>query len=69
MFLAIVGFGIGMQLWFRRRIVKEFSYDGRALRVRTLEALFSQTKPVEQASWPVSSRRHVKRREPEARFT
>ena len=29
-------FVIGMQLWFRRRIVNEFPYDGRALRFRTL---------------------------------
>jgi len=42
-FFAIVGFGIGMQLWFRRRIVKEFSYDGRALLVRTLGRAEIQT--------------------------
>ena len=35
-FVAIAGFGIGMQVWFRRRIVKEFTYEGRALQVRTL---------------------------------
>jgi hypothetical protein len=34
-FVAIASFGIGMQLWFRRRIVSEFNYDGHALRFRT----------------------------------
>src|SRR5437870_3289276 len=35
-FVAIAVFSVGLQLWFWRRIVCEFNYDGRVLRFRTL---------------------------------
>src|SRR5260370_12494287 len=47
-FVAIAVFGIGMQVWFRRRIVNEFSYDGRALRFRTLGTAEMQTRDVSE---------------------
>lgn len=36
MFVAVAGFGIGSQVWFRRRLISEFHYGGGALRFRTL---------------------------------
>jgi len=36
--------GIGAQVWFRRRLVKEFSYDGSVLRFRPSER--QRRKPV-----------------------
>ena len=35
-FIALALAAIGMQLWFRRRIVREFTYTGSALHLRTL---------------------------------
>ena len=34
--IAVSAAGIGAQIWFRRRIVSEFSYDGSALRFSTM---------------------------------
>jgi hypothetical protein len=34
--IVIAACGVGAQFWFRSRLVTEFSYDGRALRSRTL---------------------------------
>lgn len=36
MMMAISALMLGMQIHFRRRIIREFSYDGQALRFRTL---------------------------------
>ena len=47
-FMAVASFGIGMQLWFRRRLVKEFSYEGRALRYRTLGTAELQTRDLSE---------------------
>ena len=46
--LALSASLIGMNMWFRRRIVDEFSYDGRALRFRTLGAPAVQTRDVSE---------------------
>jgi hypothetical protein len=47
--LSIVwaGFTIGIQMWFQRRIVCEFDYDGRALQFRTLGIRQTQVRPLE----------------------
>jgi len=47
-FFAIAGLGIGTQVWFWRRIVKEFSYDGSALRFRTLGTAEMQTQELSE---------------------
>jgi len=36
MFVAMALFGIGSQIWFRRRMISDFTYDAQALRYRTL---------------------------------
>jgi hypothetical protein len=40
--------GIGAQVWFRRRLVKEFSYDGSVLRFSTLGAPEAQTRNISE---------------------
>jgi hypothetical protein len=47
-FVAVASFGIGMQIWFRRRIVNEFTYDGHALRFRTLGMAERQTRALSE---------------------
>lgn len=42
--LAIATIGFGMQLWFWRRMVAEFSYSGQALRFRSLGRPEMQTR-------------------------
>ena len=37
---------VGTQLWFRHRLVSEFSFDGRLLRFRTLGLAETQTRDV-----------------------
>ena len=44
--LAIVS--IGMQIWYLRRLISEFTFDGRALQFRTLGASVTQTRDVSQ---------------------
>lgn len=34
--LTVAAIAVGIQLWFRRRIITEFIYDGNSLRFRTL---------------------------------
>jgi hypothetical protein len=47
--LSIVWTGstIGIQMWFQRRIVCEFDYDGRALQFQTLGIRQTQVRPLE----------------------
>lgn len=47
-FITIAGFGVGMQVWFWRRIIREFSYDGRALRFRTLGTTEMKTRDLRE---------------------
>jgi hypothetical protein len=37
-----------MQVWFRRRVVKEFNYDGSALRFSTLGTPETQTRAISE---------------------
>jgi hypothetical protein len=47
-FIAIAVLSIGLQVWFWRRIVSEFTYDGRALRFRTLGNAEMQTRDLSE---------------------
>jgi hypothetical protein len=42
--IVLAAFFIGMSMWFWRRIIIEFSYDGSALRLRTLGRPEMQTR-------------------------
>ena len=46
LFLAFIVFGIGGQFWYRRRIIDEFSWEGRALRFHTLGASEAEIRDV-----------------------
>jgi hypothetical protein len=47
-FVAVACFGLGMLVWFRRRIVNVFSYDGCALRFSTLGRAEMQTRDLSE---------------------
>ena len=47
-FVAIAALSIGLQVWFWRRIVSEFTYEGRALRFRTLGNAEMQTRDLSE---------------------
>jgi len=47
-FIALAIGAIAMQLWFRRRIVREFTYTGSALHIRTLGIHTMQTYSLSQ---------------------
>ena len=47
-FIALAIGAIAMQLWFRRRIVREFTYTGSALHIRTLGIHAMQTYSLSQ---------------------
>jgi hypothetical protein len=47
-FIALALGAIVMQLWFRRRIVREFNYSGSALHIRTLGIYGMQTYALSQ---------------------
>lgn len=46
--IAMVIFCIGGQVWFRRRMIAEFSFDGSALRFRTLGNPEMETRDLSQ---------------------
>jgi hypothetical protein len=46
--IAIAALCIAMSVWFWKRIVTEFSYDGSALRLRTLGRAEMQTRDVSE---------------------
>jgi hypothetical protein len=48
--LTVAVLGIGIQLWFRRRIITEFAYDENALRFRTLGIAEMQIRHVSEIS-------------------
>lgn len=47
-YLAVALLSIGMQLWFHRRIISEFHFDGRSLRFRTLGISSMETREVSE---------------------
>jgi hypothetical protein len=46
LFVLIAVGGIGMQVWFQRRIVSEFRYDGSMLQFRTIGIAEPQMRPL-----------------------
>jgi hypothetical protein len=46
--IVLAGFCIGMSVWFWKRIIIEFSYDGSALRLRTLGRPDMQTRALSE---------------------
>jgi hypothetical protein len=46
LFVAFAVFGIGSLIWYHRRIIAEFRYDGSALRYRTLGTREPQDRPL-----------------------
>ena len=45
---GVASFGVGAQLWYRRRMIDEFSFDGRALRFRTLGIPEMETRDISE---------------------
>ncbi|HXP83555.1 MAG TPA: hypothetical protein VN841_02475 [Bryobacteraceae bacterium] len=48
LFIVLACFGVGGQFWFRRRVIDEFSFDGRALRFRTLGIPEIETRDISE---------------------
>lgn len=48
LYLAAAAVGIGMQLWFQRRIISEFLFDGRSFRYRTLGVSTFETRALSE---------------------
>lgn len=44
LFVTMAAVSIGMQLWFHRRIISEFAFDGRSFQFRTLGRSRRQTR-------------------------
>jgi hypothetical protein len=51
LFLAMIVFNIAALLWFRRRLIKDFIWDGRALRFHTLGVEQEQLRDIAEFSW------------------
>ena len=47
-YLAVAVLSIGLQLWFRRRIISEFEFEGRSLRFRTLGISSTEVRDVSE---------------------
>ena len=47
-YLAVALLSIGVQIWFHRRIISEFHFDGRSLRFRTLGISSMETRDVSE---------------------
>ena len=46
LFVLIVGTAVGSQVWFHRRIISEFRYDGSTLQFRTIGTQAPQMRPL-----------------------
>jgi hypothetical protein len=46
LFVLIVGAAVGSQVWFHRRIISEFRYDGSTLQFRTIGTQEPQMRPL-----------------------
>jgi hypothetical protein len=49
-FVSLAIFSIGTQVWFQRRMISEFTYDGVTLRFRTLGDGQEQIRPVSEVA-------------------
>ena len=47
-YVAVAVLSIGIQFWFRRRIISEFEFNGRSLRFRTLGISSMETRDVSE---------------------
>jgi hypothetical protein len=50
LFVLFAGFGIGSQVWFHRRMITEFRYDGSTLQFRTIGLQEPQFRPLADIS-------------------
>lgn len=48
LFVAMAALSIGMQIWFHRRIISEFAFDGRSFQFRTLGLSRRQTRELSE---------------------